>query len=93
MREISEFVTDGFHWPDKAVVSKLNDMFNRADGDCCVLAMEELRNLDFYGLEMLVLMSDLAQAKGVKMTIRRPRGQVKEMLVLTELNRIIPIEA
>ena len=67
-------------------------MFNNADGGRCVLAMEELRSLDFYGLEMLVLMSDMAQAKGVTLTIRRPRGQVKEMLGLTELNRMIPIE-
>ena len=58
-----------------------------------MLAMEELGSLDFYGLEMLVMMSDMARAKGVTMTIRRPRGQVKEMLVLSELNRMIPIEA
>ena len=92
MQEIFETVTNGFHWPDKAVVCTLNDMFNNADGGRCVLAMEELRSLDFYGLEMLVLMSDMAQAKGVTLTIRRPRGQVKEMLGLTELNRMIPIE-
>ena len=92
MQEIFETVTNGCHWPDKAVVCKLNDMFNHAHGDRCVLAMEELRSLDFYGLEMLVLMSDMAQAKGVTLTIRQPRGQVKEMLGLTELNRMIPIE-
>ncbi len=91
MPEIFEAVTDGFHWPDKAVVCKLNDMFNHAHGDRCVLAMEGLRTLDFYGLEMLVLMNDMAQAKGVTLTIRQPRGQVKEMLGLTELNRMIPI--
>ena len=92
MQGIFENVTDGFHWPDKAVVCKLNDMFNHADGDRCVLAMEGLKRLDFYGLEMLVLMNDMAQARGVTLTIRRPRGQVKEMLGLTELNRMIPIE-
>ena len=93
MQEVFETVADGFHWPDKAVVRTLNDMFNHAHGGRCVLAMEELGSLDFYGLEMLVMMSDMARAKGVTMTIRRPRGQVKEMLVLTELNRMIPIEA
>ncbi len=93
MQEIFEIVADGLHWPDKAVVCKLNDMFNHAHGDRCVLAMEGLRTLDFYGLEMLVLMSDMAQAKGVTLTIRRPRDQVKEMLGLTGLDRLIPIEA
>lgn len=92
MQRIFENVTDGFHWPDKAVVCKLNDMFNHAVGDRCVLAMEGLKRLDFYGLEMLVLMNDMAQARGVTLTIRRPRGQVKEMLGLTELSRMIPIE-
>ena len=93
MRENFETVTVGFHWPDKAVICKLIDKFNNPDGGRCVLAMEELRNLDSYGLEMLVMMSDMARAKGVTMTIRRPRGQVKEMLALSELNRMIPIEA
>ena len=42
---------------------------------------------------MLVLMSDMAEAKGVTLTIRRPWNQVKEMLSLTGLDRLIPIEA
>ncbi|MCZ6860311.1 MAG: STAS domain-containing protein [Alphaproteobacteria bacterium] len=92
MQQTYETVTDGFHWPDKAVVRELNDAFNYTCGDRCVLAMEGLRRLDFYGLEMLVLMSDVAQAKGVTLTIRRPQSQVKELLSLTEVDRFIPIE-
>ncbi len=92
MPQTFETSTDAAQWPDKIVVCKLNYMFNHTDGDHCELAMEGLRNLDSYGLEMLVLMSDMAQAKGVTLTIRRPRGQVKQMLGLTELNRMIPIE-
>ena len=82
-----------FTAPDKAVVRELIDIFNHTGCDRCVLAMEGLESLDFYGLEMLILMNDLARAKGVKLTIRRPRGQVKQLLGLTGLDRIIPIEA
>ena len=81
-----------FTAPDKAVVRELIDIFNQTGGGRCVLAMEGLRSMDFYGLEMLVLINDMAQAKGVTLTIRRPRGQVKEMLGLTGLDRLIPIE-
>ena len=77
---------------DKAVVRELFDVFNHADGNRCVLAMEGLENLDYYGLEMLILLSDMAQSKGVTLTIRKPCGQVKEMLGLTEIDKFIPIE-
>lgn len=93
MPQTFEASTDGAQWPDKTIVRKLIDIFNHADGDQSVLAIEGLRNLDFYGLEMLVLMSDMAEAKGVTLTIRRPWDQVKEMLGLTGLDRLIPIEA
>ena len=89
----SENVNDGFHWPNKAVVRELNAIFNQTGGGRCVLAMGGLKSLDFYNLEMLVLLNDMAQAKGVTLTIHRPRGQVKEILGLTEINRMIPIEA
>ncbi len=81
-----------FKASDKALVRELFDVFNHAGGNRCVLAMERLKSLDFYGLEMLILLSDMAQSKGVTLTIRRPCGQVKEMLGLTELDRMIPIE-
>ena len=81
-----------FTSPDKAVVRELFDIFNQADGNRCVLAMERLNSLDFYGLEMLILLSDMAQAKGVSLILRRPRGQVKEILGLTGIDKIIPIE-
>ena len=54
--------------------------------------MEGLENLDYYGLEMLILLSDMAQSKGVTLTIRKPCGQVKELLGLTEIDKIIPVE-
>ena len=85
--------TDGAQWPDRTMVRKLIDIFNHADGGQCSLAIEGLRNLDSCGLEMLVLMNDLAEEKGVTLTIRRPWDQVKEMLSLTGLDRLIPIEA
>ncbi len=81
-----------FKASDKAVVGELFDVFNHAGGNRCVLAMERLKSLDFYGLEMLILLSDMAESKGVTLTIRRPRGQVKEMLGLTGIDKIITIE-
>ena len=81
-----------FSAPDKALVREMLELFNQPDCGRCVLAMERLTSLDFYGLEMLVLMSDMAQAKDVTLIIRRPRGQVKEMLGLSGLDRIISME-
>ena len=82
-----------FKAPDGAVVRELLNVFNHAGGGSrCVLAMERLKRVDFYGLEMLILLSDMAQSKDVALTIRRPCGQVKEMLGLTGIDKIIPIE-
>ena len=81
-----------FKAPDNAVVHELNDIFKQADGIRCVLVMEGLKSLDFHGLEILILLSDMAQSRGVTLTIRRPRGQVKDMLDLTGIDKIIPIE-
>lgn len=81
-----------FSAPDKTVVREMIEIFNQMGGGRCVLDLNKLTSLDFYGLEMLVLMSDMAQAKHVQLTIRRPRGQVKEMLKLSGLGKIIPIE-
>ena len=81
-----------FSAPDKSVVRELIALFNKTRGGRCVLAMDRLTSLDFYGLEMLVLVSDMAQAKGVTLIIRRPRGQVKEMLSRSGIDKIISIE-
>ena len=78
---------------DKAVVRELIAIFKRNNDVRCVLDMEGLESLDFHGLEILVLLNDMAQAKGVTLTIRRPRGQVKDRLKLTGIDRIIPIES
>ena len=93
MPQTFETSPDGAQWPDKTIVRKLIDIFKNADGNHSILAIEGLRNLDSCGLEMLVLMSDMAEAKGITLTIRRPWAQVKEMLGLAELDRLIPIEA
>ena len=93
MPQTFETVSDGTQWPDKTVVRKLIDILSHADGEQSVLAIEGLRSLDFYGAELLVLMSDMAEAKGVTLTLRRPWEQVKEMLGLTGIDRLIPIEA
>lgn len=93
MPQTFEATTDGAQWPDKTMVRKLTDILNHADGDRCELVIEGLRNLDFTGLEMLLLMNDMAAAKGVTLTLRRPWEQVKEMLGLTGIDRLIPIEA
>ena len=86
-------LADSFTTSDKAVVRELLDVFNHAGGGSrCVLAMERLKSVDCYGLEMLILLSDMAQARGVTLTISRPCGQVKEMLDLTGIDKIIPIE-
>jgi anti-anti-sigma factor len=92
MREIFQTVPVGFQWPDKAVISTLIDIFNHAEGGRCVLVMDELRSVDCYGLEMLVLMSDMAQARGMTMVLRQPQDQVKKKLVQTELSKMISIE-
>ena len=81
-----------FEAPDSAVIHELSDIFDHGNESRCVLAMERLNSLDFYGLEMLILLSDMAMARGVTLSLRRPCGQVKEMLGLTGIDRIIPIE-
>ncbi len=86
-------LADRFTAPDNAVVRELIDVFNHAGGGSrCVLVTERLKSIDLDGLEMLILLSDMAQSKGVTLTIRRPRGQVKEMLGLAGIDKIIPIK-
>ncbi len=55
----------------------------------CVLNLENLDFIDSAGLGLLVLANNTANRARVKLRLRRPRGQVREMIEISEFHTII----
>lgn len=58
----------------------------------CVLEMSGLDFIDSAGLGLLVLANAAAGRKGIALSMRHPRGQVREMIEIAEFQTIIPCE-
>ncbi len=58
----------------------------------CVLNLGHLDFIDSAGLGLLVLANNTANRSRVRLTLRQPRGQVREMIEISEFHTIIPCE-
>lgn len=58
----------------------------------CVLNMGSVEFIDSAGLGLLVLAHASAGRGGVPLTMRHPKGQVREMIEMAEFHTIIPCE-
>lgn len=57
----------------------------------CILDMSRLDGIDSAGLGLLILVKDTAKDKGMTLSIRAPRGQVRKMLDISRFGDIITI--
>jgi anti-anti-sigma factor len=57
-----------------------------------VLNLSAVEYMDSAGLGLLVLAKNAAKRTGVVFRIRHPRGQVRELIEISEFHTIIPCE-
>lgn len=58
----------------------------------CVLNLGNLDFIDSAGLGLLVLANNAANRSSVRLKLKHPRGQVREMIEISEFHTIIPCE-
>ncbi len=58
----------------------------------CVLNLGGLDFIDSAGLGLLVLANNAANRSSVRLKMKHPRGQVREMIEISEFHTIIPCE-
>lgn len=58
----------------------------------CVLNMGNLDFIDSAGLGLLVLANNAANRSDVRLKLKHPKGQVREMIEISEFHTIIPCE-
>jgi anti-anti-sigma factor len=68
------------------------DSLDKDKVKACVLDMASLDFIDSAGLGLLVLAHASAGRAGIPLSMRHPRGQVREMIEVAEFHTIIPCE-
>lgn len=58
----------------------------------CVLNLSSLDFIDSAGLGLLVLANNTAGRARVRLKLKQPRGQVREMIEISEFHTIIPCD-
>ncbi|SON58263.1 putative anti-sigma factor antagonist [Hartmannibacter diazotrophicus] len=58
---------------------------------CCVFDVSELTSIDSAGLGMLVIAAEAAKSQGWEMVVRKPEGQVKQLLALARFDKLMTI--
>ena len=84
-------LTDSFTVSDKSIIRVFTQILEHVEGESCILFLDKLERLDFCGLELLILMGDLASSKGVELSLRSPRYEVREMFGVTGVDRLISV--
>lgn len=58
----------------------------------CVLNLSAVDYMDSAGLGLLVMANNAAKQAGVTFRLKHPRGQVRELIEISEFHTIIPCE-
>ncbi|WP_448202836.1 STAS domain-containing protein [Azospirillum sp. sgz302134] len=58
----------------------------------CVLNLDHLEFIDSAGLGLLVLANNTANRSRVRLKLKHPKGQVREMIEISEFHTIIPCD-
>lgn len=58
----------------------------------CVLNLDSLDFIDSAGLGLLVLANNTAHRSNVRLKLKHPKGQVREMIEISEFHTIIPCD-
>lgn len=58
----------------------------------CVLDLSAVDYMDSAGLGLLILANNAAKRSGIVFRMKHPRGQVRELIEISEFHTIIPCE-
>lgn len=74
---------------------RLRDIAALIGADGALTFTLDLQNLDFIdsaGLGMILILQEEAERRGVQLTVRRPRGEVRRSIELAKISEIVTIE-
>lgn len=68
------------------------DAMEKDGVEACTLDLAQVSFIDSAGLGLLVLANNAATRRNIRLTMRHPQGQVREMIEISEFHTIIPCE-
>ncbi|PWC31110.1 STAS domain-containing protein [Azospirillum sp. TSO35-2] len=68
------------------------EAFERDRVTDCVLNLDGVEFIDSAGLGLLVLANSAAKRAAVRLSMKHPRGQVRDMIEISEFHTIVPCE-
>ncbi len=87
------FLTGSFKFSDNSVFREIVKDMEVYGGHDYVFDLNGLEHIDSAGLGMLLIAREAAEKKSLQLRLRRPQGQVQQMLQVTRFTDLIPCEA
>ncbi len=87
------FLSGSFNFSDNSVFREIIKDMEDYGGQDYVLDLDGLEYIDSAGLGMLLIARETAEKKSLQLCLRRPQGQVQQMLQVTRFIDLIPCEA
>lgn len=76
---------------DNEIFQELMDLLQEAGGRPVVLDLAAVDYMDSAGLGKLIILREQAQSRNTALSLRNPRGRVRDILELARLGEEIPI--
>jgi stage II sporulation protein AA (anti-sigma F factor antagonist) len=87
------FLSGSFKFTDNNVFREIINDIEDFGGNDYVLDLDGLEYIDSAGLGMLLIAREMAEKNSLQLRLRRPQGQVQQMLQVTKFIDLIPCEA
>jgi anti-anti-sigma factor len=87
------FLTGSFKFSDNGVFREIIKDMDAYGGHDYVFDLNGLEHIDSAGLGMLLIAREMAEKNALQLRLRRPQGQVQQMLQVTQFTDLIPCEA
>ncbi len=59
----------------------------------CIINLKQLKSIDSAGIGMFLIASEKSKEINCDLVLREPQGQVKDMLQITSVNKVIRVES
>jgi anti-anti-sigma factor len=84
---LSDRMTFADHHPFRALIHDINT----SGATSCVLDLSQLTAIDSAGLGMFVIAIEAGNTSGWKLTLKSPRPQVKQLLLLAKFDKLVTV--
>ncbi|WP_169569001.1 STAS domain-containing protein [Sneathiella limimaris] len=84
-------LTEKLSFEDHNSFRELLDLLNDKKYKSCLIDLSGLESIDSAGLGMLMIARETADKTGAKLQLLKPAGQVKRLLEISEIDKIITI--